>query len=184
MPYNAVKWHEVVQSGATEERLPTAHSVGSPAQHRRRAKGIRLVFTGEYRHTVDDKGRIAVPAKFRAQLAEGAFVSRWLDACLAIHTRAGWEALAERVAGLPITDQGSRLFQRFIFAGAIEAEVDRQGRILVPAYLRESAGLDGDAVVVGSRDHAEIWAPRRWDDYRRALDDPQSLAKALEGLGI
>ena len=142
------------------------------------------MFTGEYRHTVDDKGRIAVPAKFRAQLAEGAFVSRWLDDCLAIHTRTGWEALAERVAELPITDRNSRLFQRFVFAGGVEAEIDRQGRILVPAYLRKAAGLDTDAVVVGSRDHAEIWAPSRWDDYQRALDDPQSLAQALEGLGI
>ena len=142
------------------------------------------MFTGEYRHTVDDKGRIAVPAKFRAQLAEGAFVSRWLDACLAIHTRAGWDALAEKVAGLPITDQGSRLFQRFIFAGGVEAELDRQGRILLPAFLREAAGLDGEAVVVGSRDHAEIWAPSRWDDYRRALDDAQKLAQAFDGLGI
>jgi MraZ protein len=142
------------------------------------------VFTGEYRHTVDDKGRVAVPARFRTQLAEGAFVSRWLDACLAIHTRAGWDALAAKVAELPITDQGSRLFQRFIFAGAVEVEVDRQGRILLPAFLREAAGLDGEAVVVGSRDHAEIWAPARWDDYRRALDDPQELAQAFEGLGI
>jgi MraZ protein len=142
------------------------------------------VFTGEYRHTVDDKGRLAVPARFRAQLAGGAFVSRWLDDCLAIHTRAGWDALAEKVAGLPITDQGSRLFQRFIFAGGVEVDVDRQGRILLPAYLREAAGLDGDAVVVGSRDHAEIWAPDRWDAYRRALDDPQALAQAFQGLGI
>jgi MraZ protein len=142
------------------------------------------VFTGEYRHTVDDKGRISVPARFRAQLAEGAFVSRWLDDCLAIHTRDGWEALAQRVAGLPITDQSSRLFQRFIFGAAVEAEIDRQGRILLPAFLREPAGLAGEAVVVGSRDHAEIWAPDRWDSYRRALDDPQELARALEGLGI
>jgi MraZ protein len=142
------------------------------------------VFTGEYRHTVDDKGRVAVPARFRTQLAEGAFVSRWLDACLAIHTRSGWDALAAKVAELPITDQGSRLFQRFIFAGAVEVEVDRQGRILLPAFLREAAGLDGEAVVVGSRDHAEIWAPARWDDYRRALDDAQELAQAFEGLGI
>ena len=142
------------------------------------------MFTGEYRHSVDDKGRIAVPSKFRVQLASGAFVSRWLDDCLAIHTRAGWEALAEKVAGLPITDQGSRLFQRFIFAGGVEADVDRQGRILLPQFLREAAGLDGDAVVVGSRDHAEIWAPDRWDAYRRTLDDPQELAKAFQGLGI
>ena len=118
------------------------------------------MFTGEYRHTVDDKGRLAIPARFRAQLEGGAVLSRWIDGCLAIHTRAGWEALAERVSGLPITDQAARLFQRFIFAGAIEAEIDRQGRVLVPAYLRESARLDGDAVVVGSRDHAEIWAPK------------------------
>jgi MraZ protein len=142
------------------------------------------VFTGEYRHTVDGKGRIAVPARFRAQLDAGAFVSRWMDACLAIHTRSGWEELATKVAALPITDQASRLFQRFVFAGAAEVELDGQGRILVPAYLRESIDLATEAVVVGSRDHAEIWAPAAWDTYRRALDDPQELARAFEGLGI
>ena len=144
----------------------------------------RHVFTGEYRHSVDDKGRIAVPSKFRAQLDGGAVVSRWLDACLAIHTRAGWDALAEKVATLPITDQGARRFQRFIFAGAVDTALDGQGRVLVPAYLREMAGLEHEAVVVGSRDHAEIWAPARWEDYRRSLEDPESLAQALEGLGI
>ncbi len=142
------------------------------------------MFTGEYRHTVDDKGRVAVPSKFRAQLMDGAVVSRWMDACLAIHTKAGWESLADKVAGLPITDQASRLFQRFIFANAFEAELDRQGRVVLPAYLREAAGLDGEAVVVGSRDHAEIWSPARWDDYRRELEDPDALARALDGLGI
>lgn len=142
------------------------------------------MFTGEYRHTVDDKGRIAIPSKFRAQLDSGAVVSTWLDRCLAIHTRTGWDELATKVAALPITDQASRLFQRFIFAGAFEAELDRQGRILIPAYLRDGIALDGDAVVVGSRDHAEIWAPAVWDDYRHALDDPQELARAFEGLGI
>ncbi len=142
------------------------------------------MFTGEYRHSVDDKGRIAVPAKFRAQIEEGAVVSRWLDACLAIHTRTGWDQLAAKVAGLPITDSGSRLFQRYVFAGAFEAGLDRQGRVVVPAYLRDWAGLEGEAVIVGSRDHAEIWSPARWDDYRRALEDPESLAQALDGLGI
>jgi MraZ protein len=142
------------------------------------------VFTGEYRHSVDDKGRIAVPSKFRSQLDGGAVVSRWLDSCLAIHTRAGWDALAEKVATLPITDASSRLFQRFIFAGAVETTLDGQGRVLLPTYLRDMAGLEGEAVVVGSRDHAEIWAPARWDDYRRALEDPETLAEALQGLGI
>ena len=142
------------------------------------------MFTGEYRHSVDDKGRIAVPAKFRTQLEDGAVISRWLDACLAIHTRTGWDLLATKVSGLPITDSASRLFQRYVFAGAFEADLDRQGRVVVPAYLREWAGLHGEAVVVGSRDHAEIWAPAKWDDYRTALESPDELAKALEGLGI
>jgi MraZ protein len=142
------------------------------------------MFTGEYRHSVDDKGRIAVPAKFRNQLEDGAVISRWLDACLAIHTRAGWDLLATKVSGLPITDAAARLFQRYVFAGAFEADLDRQGRVVVPAYLREWAGLHGEAVVVGSRDHAEIWAPTKWDDYRTALESPDELAKALEGLGI
>ncbi len=142
------------------------------------------MFTGEYRHTVDEKGRLAVPSRFRAQLAPGAVVSRWLDGCLAIHTRGGWDELAAKVAGLPISDAGSRLFQRYVFAGAIEVELDRQGRVVLPAYLREAAGLDGEAVVVGSRDHAEIWAPARWQEYRQGLDDPDRLAQALEGLGI
>jgi MraZ protein len=142
------------------------------------------VFTGEYRHTVDDKGRLAVPSKFRAQLESGLVVSRWLDACLAIHTRTGWEALADKVAGLAITDQAARLFSRFIFANAVDTNLDGQGRVLVPAYLREAIELGGEAVVVGSRDHAEIWAPARWDDYRRGLEDSDALARAIEGLGI
>ena len=142
------------------------------------------MFTGEYRHTVDDKGRIAVPVKFRAQLDAGSMISGWLDDCLAIHPKLGWDALSAKVAALPITDQKSRRFQRFVFSHAIEVEMDKQGRILLPAYLRESIGLVDDAVVVGSRDHAEIWAPDRWDAYRQALDDPQELAEAFEGLGI
>jgi MraZ protein len=142
------------------------------------------VFTGEYRHSVDDKGRLAVPAKFRAQLGAGAVVSRWLDACLAVHTQAGWADLSAKVAALPITDSNARRFSRLIFAGAAEVELDRQGRILLPAFLREGIGLGADAVVVGSRDHAEIWAPDAWTAYAAQLDDADGLAQAFEGLGI
>jgi MraZ protein len=142
------------------------------------------VFTGEYRHTVDDKGRLAVPARFRAQLAGGAVISRWIDGCLAIHDQAGWDALSTRVAALPLTDAAARLFQRQIFAGAFDAELDRQGRVLIPAYLRDEVGLAGEAVVAGIRDHAEIWAPKRWADYRVAMDDPKKFAEAIAGLGI
>ena len=142
------------------------------------------MFTGEYRHTVDDKGRLAIPARFRAQLAGGAVLSRWIDGCLAIHTQAGWDLLAERVAAVPLTDPAGRIFQRAIFAGAFEAELDRQGRVLVPGYLREEMGIATDALVIGVRDHGEIWAPDRWTTYRRAMDDPQTFADAIRGLGI
>src|SRR5258708_16742790 len=110
-------------------------------------------------------------------------ISGWLDDCLAIHPKAVWDDLSGKIAALPFTDQKSRLFQRFVFSHAVEVELDKQGRVLLPAYLRDSVGLETEAVVVGSRDHAEIWAPARWEDYRRALDDPQELAKAFEGLG-
>jgi MraZ protein len=142
------------------------------------------VFTGEYRHSVDEKGRIAVPAKFRAQLEGGAYVARWLDACLAIFPRAAWDVLAEKVGGLPIGDANARTFSRSLFASAYELEPDRQGRIVVPASLRELAGLRDEAVIVGMRDHAEIWEPERWATYRRAMEAPDAMAEHLSGLGI
>ncbi len=117
-------------------------------------------------------------------MGAGAVVSRWLDACLAIHTTQGWEALAAKVAALPITDQNARRFQRLIFAGAAEVELDRQGRVLLPAYLREHIDLGTEAVVVGSRDHAEIWVPATWATYAEGLEDSDELARAFEGLGI
>jgi MraZ protein len=142
------------------------------------------VFTGEYRHTVDDKGRLAIPAKFRAQLESGAVLSRWIDGCLAIHTKAGWEALSAKVSGVPLTDPAGRLFERQIFAGAFEADLDKQGRVLVPSYLREEMGIGTDALVIGVRDHGEIWAPDRWQAYRRDMTDPAKFAEAIRGLGI
>ena len=143
------------------------------------------MFTGEYRHSVDAKGRVAVPAKFRAQLDSGAFVSRWMDSCLAIWPRAEWDRLAAKVAALPtVENAGARLFSRFVFANAVEVVWDAQGRFVLPSYLREAAGLGNEAVIVGSLDHAEIWTPAGWDDYRRALEDPDELARHFSGLGI
>ncbi len=142
------------------------------------------MFTGEYRHAIDAKGRIAVPARFRTQLDEGAVVARWLDTCLAIFPKAAWDELATRVGSLPMTDPNARLLQRQLFAGAFETELDRQGRVLVPQGLRTFAGLEAEAMVLGSRDHAEIWAPDRWADYSRSLEDPDAFAQAIAGLGI
>lgn len=142
------------------------------------------MFTGEYRHTVDAKGRIAIPARFRARLDGGAYVARWIDGCLGIFPRRDFEELAARVAAKPVTDAGARTFSRFVFSGAFEFELDGQGRALVPSGLREWAGLGGEAVVVGSRDHIELWAPERWAEYSAAMTSPDVLAEHLQGLGI
>jgi MraZ protein len=142
------------------------------------------MFTGEYRHTVDEKGRIAVPARFRARLAEGSVLANWIDGCLAIFPRADWDRLDALISGLPFTDPAARQLQRFLYGGATEIDLDRQGRFVVPANLRDYAGLRGDAVIVGSRDHAEIWAPDQWLSVRRGLSDPDALARSLAGLGI
>lgn len=142
------------------------------------------MFTGEYRHSVDDKGRIAVPARFRAQLDDGAFVSKWVDGCLAIFPRSGWDDLAEKVSALRLADADARTFSRFLFASAFEVSLDRQGRLVVPAGLREWAKLGNEAVVVGSRDHLEIWSPALWDAYSREMGTPDALLEHLTGLGI
>ena len=142
------------------------------------------MFTGEYRHAVDGKGRIAVPARFRGQLADGAVVARWIDSCLAIFPMNAWNELSAKVGSLPITDPNARLLQRQLFAGALETELDAQGRVLVPQGLRTYAGLETETLVLGSRDHAELWAPARWEAYSRGLDDPDAFAQAIAGLGI
>lgn len=142
------------------------------------------MFTGEYRHTVDAKGRVAIPARFRARLDGGAYVSRWIDGCVGLFPRSEFEDLAARVAAKPVTDAGARTFSRFVFSGAFEVDLDGQGRVVVPTGLREWAGLEGDAVVVGSRDHIELWAPVRWAEYSAAMTSPDVLAEHLQGLGI
>ena len=142
------------------------------------------MFLGRHGHNLDEKGRLAIPARFRAQLEGGAVLSRWIDGCLAIHTRAGWDALSEKAAAVPVTDPAGRLFERQIFGGALEADMDRQGRVLVPAYLRDEMGIGTEALVIGVRDHGEIWAPDRWKTYRKAMDNPATFAEAIRGLGI
>lgn len=141
------------------------------------------MFTGEYRHAIDAKGRLAVPARFRAELAGGGFVTRWIDDCVGIFPKQEWEKVTSRVADLPFSDAGSRAFTRFMFAGAFEFQPDSQGRLLVPPVLRDFAGLGEEAVVVGARDHIELWAPDRWATYSAEMTG-DSLAQRIQDLGI
>jgi len=143
------------------------------------------VFTGEYRHAIDAKGRLAVPARFRAELAGDAYVCRWLDGCLAIFPRAAWEELAGRIRSLAtVGDTTARSFARHIFSSAFPIELDAQGRVLLPAALRESEGLATEAVVVGLLDHVELWPPQRWAQYTAGMADADEFATRLAGLGI
>lgn len=128
------------------------------------------MFLGRHTHSLDDKGRLALPARYRAQLGEGVVLTRGFDDCILVYPPATWTPLAERVSALSLGDPDVRRLRRMLFADAVDAQLDRQGRVLVPAELRGYAGLERDAVIVGMHTFIEIWAPERWDAQRDELD--------------
>ena len=143
------------------------------------------MFFGEFEHAVDDKGRVAIPSKFRPKLAEGLVITRGLDGCLFVYPMQDWERLAERIAALPTTQAGVRQFQRLIFSGAADCQLDAQGRIVLPGGLREYAGIERDAVVIGVHTRLEVWARTRWADQRARVEQEGDLiAEQLSSLGI
>jgi MraZ protein len=141
------------------------------------------VFTGEFRHAIDGKGRVAVPARFRPDLAPGAHVTRWIENCVAIFPNQAWQQLAERVSDLRFADAGARAFSRFLFSGAFAVELDGQGRVVLPVSLRDHAGLKSDAVVIGAADHIELWEPSRWDAISAEMSSDE-FAERISNLGI
>lgn len=143
------------------------------------------MFIGEYSHSIDDKGRLAVPAKWRGQLLEGVVVTRGLDGCLFLYSRLEWEVLAQKLAALPISQKQSRAFARLILAGAWDAPVDSQGRIIIPDSLRQFAGLKKHVTVAGLYNRAEIWDEDAWQTYRqRTESDSTAIAESMGALGI
>jgi MraZ protein len=125
---------------------------------------------GEHEHSLDDKHRLTLPAKLREQLGEHVVVTRGLDGCLSVYSRAEWERLAQRVGTLDSLSSASRTMQRYVFASAGEAEVDRQGRIVIPARLLESVGISRDVTVTGVWDHIEIWDRAAWRAQRETVE--------------
>lgn len=123
------------------------------------------MFIGEFHHTVDDKGRLAIPVKFRAALSEGAVVTRGLDRSLFLYPKSEWEKMAAKISSLPMSQSDTRAFARFMLAGAMDVEIDKSGRINVPEYLRTFAGLSKDVVVTGLYDRIEIWDETAWNEY-------------------
>lgn len=143
------------------------------------------MFLGEYQHNVDPKGRMAIPAKFRAELSAGAIITRGLDNCLFVFASKDWESLAQKLVSLPLAQANSRAFARLMLAGATDVELDAQGRVLIPDYLRKYAGLEKQVTVAGLYNRVEIWNTETWKRYKekteRASDE---IAEKLGELGI
>ncbi len=127
------------------------------------------MFIGEYTHTVDEKNRFSLPAKFRKELGKKIVVTRGKDKCLTLYPTKTWAAISEEVARLGHVESDSR-YARFTFAGAAEIEIDSIGRVLVPEFLREFAELKGTIVITGVHDRVELWNDKRWNSYRKKLE--------------
>jgi MraZ protein len=142
------------------------------------------MFSGEYEHTVDEKGRLTIPAKFRAGLAEGLFVTRGLDGCLFVFPPSAWRILSEKVANLPLSQASARLFSRMIYSGT-ECKLDKQGRILLPPPLREYADIESEVVITGVNSRLEIWSKKRWQEQTTRMEEESGLmAEQLASTGI
>lgn len=143
------------------------------------------MFIGEYHHALDDKGRVQIPVKFRDDLKGGAVVTRGLDRCLFIYTKKEWLMMAEKLAKLPIAKANSRAFARLMLAGAMELDVDKQGRAVVPEYLRQYAYLKKMVVVAGLYNRFELWDQDAWERYRSGTERQSGdIAEALGELGV
>lgn len=143
------------------------------------------MFIGEYSHTLDDKGRLAVPKKFRSDLEGGAVVTRGLDHCLFLYTRDEWQKLAEKLAGLPFAQANTRAFARLMLAGAMDVEVDKQGRIILPEYLRQFASLTKDVVVAGLYNRLELWDASEWKQYTQKTEaESNEIAEQMGMVGV
>ncbi len=129
------------------------------------------MLVGEYDHTIDEKNRLTLPAKFRQAFAGGLVVTRGMDGCLYVFPREEWEASVEaRLAELDPLSKEGRLMQRYFYSGAAEADPDKQGRVMVPTALSEHAGLGRDVVIAGVRDHLEIWDRAKWREHVREIE--------------
>jgi len=146
---------------------------------------LTSMFLGEHSHSIDQKGRLSVPAKFHQQLAKGVIVTRGLDHCLWIYPREEWEKVARRLADLPITQKKSRAFARLMLAGAWDAKLDTQNRLMLPEYLRAYAGLKKHATIAGLFNRLEVWDEDAWQTYRRHTEaEGDTIAESLAELGL
>jgi MraZ protein len=145
--------------------------------------GVLHMFMGEYSHSVDAKGRLIMPAKFKEQLGAEFVVTKGLDGCLFVYPMEEWQNIEAKFREVPLTTKDARKFSRFFFAGAASLELDKQGRILLPAVLREYAEVQKDVVLVGVLNRIEIWDKDRWEDSN-SYDDMDEVAEHMADLGL
>lgn len=146
-------------------------------------KKVQTMFMSEYNHSIDPKGRVIVPVKFRESLGTEFVVTKGLDGCLFVFPNEEWNIFEEKLKSLPMSNKDARKFVRFFLAGAAVVELDKQGRILIPPVLRECAGLEKDVVVVGVGNRVEIWDKGRWDDAT-TFNDMDEIAEHMSDLGL
>ncbi|MCX6798292.1 MAG: division/cell wall cluster transcriptional repressor MraZ [Candidatus Falkowbacteria bacterium] len=143
------------------------------------------MFIGEYNHNLDDKGRLAIPAKFRNILKKGAVVTKGLDNCLFLYSKEQFEKIAQKFASLPLSQAKARAFARHMLAGAMEVDFDNQGRITLPEYLRDFSGLKKSIIIAGLYNHLEIWPEAAWKKYKsEAEKNSNAIAEELGDLGV
>jgi MraZ protein len=142
------------------------------------------MFLGQYQHSFDDKNRLTVPSRFREPIAGGAFVVQGLDPNLMVLTPEAFEIIYQRIMAMNLTDPAARLLRRIILGNASQLDVDSAGRILVPQNLREFAGLQGEAVLVGQGDYFEIWSPEKWQEQQAQVNDAETNAQRFATLDL
>ncbi len=142
------------------------------------------MFMGRYTHNLDNKGRLTVPVRYRPLLAEGAYITQGFDRNLMVWTKSAFEKISQRISQQSVTDPASRLLRRYLFASSDKVEMDRAGRILIPEFLRQAAGLDGEVVIVGVGDYFEIWSPSLWAEQTRLLQDAAANAQRFAAFDL
>jgi MraZ protein len=135
---------------------------------------------GEYHHSIDNKGRLIIPSKFREDLGEVFIITRGLDQCLFGYPLSEWKILEDKLKGLPLTKKDARAFTRFFFSGATESELDKQGRVNLPTPLLQYAKLEKDCVILGVSNRIEIWSKQIWEDY--FIQSEESFAEIAENM--
>ncbi len=143
------------------------------------------MFLGEYTHSIDQKKRLAIPSKFRSEAGNTVVITRGLDKCLFVFPQKEWMSLAEKIGSLPLGQSDARGFSRLMLAGAMEVSVDRLGRVLIPDYLKDYAGLEKQVTVAGLYNRIEIWDSETWAKYKKQSEkDAGDIAERLSELGV